>query len=156
MSVTYMYLLQERVLDFKGESIPEYVPDTTVSGATHAEKLYNVAVKELLFSWHLGVVEEDQTNFWGLRDASLLHKIGTAKSRLSNHSQTIKDLLKAVDPDFTTPTMPATPELNNTHSYTKKLYGWAVLSNLKDLAANLMQEIATMTENGICGEDVQN
>ena len=154
MSVTYMYLLQERVLDFKGESIPEYVPDTTVSGATHAEKLYNVAVKELLFSWHLGVVQEDQT--WFGSDASLLQKLGTAKSRLSNHLQTIGDLLKAVDPDFTTPTMPPTPEVNNTHGYARKLYGWAVSSNLKNLAANLGQEIGAMKENGICGKDVQN
>lgn len=135
--------LQVRVHSIQGDSTPEGVPNATVSGGTTAETLYNIAVKERLFLLHLGVVEVDQSVFWGDPDADLQKSLQTAKTRLSHHFQTIGELLMAVDPEFTSPTTPATPELpHNSTAFDKKLYGWGVLSNLKDLAHNGIQYLA--------------
>ncbi|CAL8344734.1 unnamed protein product [Lota lota] len=136
---------------FQADSIPEDVPDAKVNGSTPAEKLYSIAVQGMLFHWHLSVVEEDNNGFWANPDPSLQQNFTTTKSRLLHHFKKIGELLKAVDPDFISPTTPATPDLHIDNGYAKKYYGWGVITNLKVLATNVEQEL-----NSVCGKDVQN
>ena len=143
------FTLQVLFHQFQAGSIPEDIPNAEVNGTTPAERLYGIAVQGMLFHWHLSVVEEDNKGFWANPDPSLQEAFTTAKSRLSHHFKTIGDLLKAVDPNFISPTTPATPDLHIDGSFAKKYYGWGVLFNLKVLANNVERELKS-----VCGEDL--
>ncbi|XP_059910694.1 uncharacterized protein LOC132459872 isoform X2 [Gadus macrocephalus] len=146
-------LLDNYVLihQFQADSIPEDVPDAKVNGNSPAEKLYSIAVQEMRFYQHLMVVKNYTTDFWANPDPSLQDAFETAIKRLSKHYQMIGELLNAVDPNFNSPTMPASPAPSIEGGYANKHYGWGVLSNLKVLLNNVEQELKS-----VCGEELQN
>ncbi|XP_030213479.1 uncharacterized protein LOC115544946 isoform X2 [Gadus morhua] len=146
-------LLDNYVLihQFQADSIPEDVPDAKVNGNSPAEKLYSIAVQEMLFYQHLNVVEAYSMDLWANPDPSLQDAFKTAKLRLSKHYQKMGELLNAVDPNFNSPTTPAPPKLSIEGGYANKHYGWGVLSNLKVLLNNVEQELKS-----VCGEELQN
>uniref|UniRef100_A0A8C5C930 Uncharacterized protein n=1 Tax=Gadus morhua TaxID=8049 RepID=A0A8C5C930_GADMO len=143
--------LQVLIHQFQADSIPEDVPDAKVNGNSPAEKLYSIAVQEMLFYQHLNVVEAYSMDLWANPDPSLQDAFKTAKLRLSKHYQKMGELLNAVDPNFNSPTTPAPPKLSIEGGYANKHYGWGVLSNLKVLLNNVEQELKS-----VCGEELQN
>ena len=143
------FTLQVRFHPFQADSIPVDVPKAEVSGSTPAERLYNIAVQEMLFHLHLSVVEEDNKDFWGNTDSGLQQAFSTAMLRLSYHYKKIGELLREVDPNFISLTTPAPLDLHIDGGFAKKHYGWGVLSNLTVLANNVRQELKS-----VCGEEL--
>lgn len=127
------------------------VPDSTISGNQTSEKLQNIYAKNVLFQWHLSKVQEYETNVWHSPE-SVLEPLRRIKYRLSDHLVTTERLLNVLDPKCPLPMQAAPPELSHNDNYTKKKYGWAVIRRLKDLFAQVLQELADIEAKGECNE----
>lgn len=120
--------------------VPADVPDSTVSGITISEKLRDIYIKNMLFNFHIGKLEEYQKKPWG-NPQSIEGPLSRVKIRLAYFLDSIKTTLLKMDPEISLPTTPAPPLLSHARDYAKKVYGWCVLSTLKDWLTQVLQVI---------------
>lgn len=133
-SKTFSFLQINLHGDVSG-SVPDDVPDSTISGINISEKLRDIYIKNGLFHFHISKVKQYLEELWG-NPASFARHI---KGGLSNHSAQIKTILKNIDPEMPLPTMPPPPQLSHDRDYAKKVYGWGVIVRLKEWLTQVQQ-----------------
>lgn len=119
-------------------SVPDDVPDSTISGITISEKLQDIYIKNMLFNFHIGKLEEYQKELWG-NPKSVEEHLLHVKFRLAHFLVRVKRTLLNMDPEISLPTTPAPPLLSHNHDYAKKEYGWCVIFTLKDWLTQVLQ-----------------
>lgn len=120
------------------DSVPDDVPDSTISGINITEKLQDIYIKNGLFDFHISKVKEYVEELWGMPESVarlLLH----IKGRLPHHLDKIKKILININPKTPLPTTPPPPQLSHSHNYIKKVYGSGVIVRLKDWLTQVEQ-----------------
>uniref|UniRef100_A0A3Q3J554 Ciliary neurotrophic factor n=1 Tax=Monopterus albus TaxID=43700 RepID=A0A3Q3J554_MONAL len=129
--------LQKNVHEPTG-SIPNDVPESTISGATISEKLQDIYTKNVLFSCHISKVEEYQITVWG-NPESIAQPLSNVKNRLHIHLVQIRNILENLYPEIPLPTTPPPPQVTHSYDNEKKIYGWGVIVALKDWLTQVLQ-----------------
>ncbi|KAK2837992.1 hypothetical protein Q5P01_015204 [Channa striata] len=111
-------------------SVPGYVDDFNVTGASVSEKLQSLYNKFVLFHLHMLKVEEYQV-IWDI-NVSEIKPWSQVKGELQLLSNAIKHILKWMYPESPLPPTLAPLQVSHSHDYAKKEYGWNVIATLKD------------------------
>ncbi|KAK9522205.1 hypothetical protein VZT92_018684 [Zoarces viviparus] len=133
--------LLEEYMGFHGPvdvSVPDDVPDSSMSGVTIIEKLQDIYIKGVLFYLHISKVEEYQKGSWS-DSKSVLGPLSRVKGNLVNHVAKIKTMLINID---SLPTTPAPPQWSHDLDYAKRVYGGGVIVALKDWLPQVLQALA--------------
>ncbi len=124
-------------------SVPDDVPDSTVSGINISAKLQDIYIKNGLFQFHISKVKEYLEGLWG-NPQSVAGPLLRIKGGLPNHLTKIKAILIHIDMPL--PTTATPPQLSHNHNYAKKEYGRNVIVRLKDWLTQVQQVIEEVSE----------
>lgn len=136
------YFLQIHFHGPRTGSVPNDVPDSTVSGVSIFEKLQDIYIKNVLFYLHILKVEEYNIKVWG-NPEYIAGNLSLVNGRINHHLVKIKTILKKLYPEIALPATPAPPQLSH-DEYANKEYGWGVIVSVKAWHEQVLQVIEEM------------
>ncbi len=133
----FISVLQVKFHGDHSGSVPDDVPDLTISGVNITEKLQEIYFKTVHLYLHISQVEEQQKKNWG-NPQSVVEPLTQVKRRLRYLSAKLKQTLLDFDSKIPLST-PAPPQLSHTDDYAQKEYGWGVIVTLKGWPHQVLQ-----------------